>query len=205
MYSLQAQMPGALLDWPAVWGEGFSPEGSRSLLVVCEESLGAAGAKTEINLDAEWICTFLFQIVINKNVKFKYFQMQSVKIYLVVDLQRVIQCPDLTVGNASPDGSVLGRQVGCLCGVVDRIVLWREVSLWGEGGYDTSLKWDQFIWRQAALQCAGRVWWRQRQTSRESAKETLDELFIMILPIMAQTSSVFFLCNSFSPAMKSNA
>lgn len=42
MYSLPALRPGALLDWPAAGGEGFSPEGSRSLPVFCVESRGAA-------------------------------------------------------------------------------------------------------------------------------------------------------------------
>lgn len=48
VYSLQALKPGALHGWPAAWGEGFSPEGSRSLPVFCEESDGAADTQRHI-------------------------------------------------------------------------------------------------------------------------------------------------------------
>lgn len=48
VYSLQALRPGALLDWPAAWGEGFFPEGSQFLPVVCEESCEAADIQSQI-------------------------------------------------------------------------------------------------------------------------------------------------------------
>lgn len=85
--------------------------------------------------------------------------------YLIVEFYGIAQRPALALGEALPQSSILGRWVACFCGGVNQAVLWREVALRGEGRYDTSLKWHQFSWRQAALQSGRRIWQR-RQTPR---------------------------------------